>query len=65
MPASFDFTVVVYHVGNVVEAWKWWFGGVIFFALFFCVAKCLLCPRRAMQVTSGAKFSMNEGEFGY
>ena len=25
---------------------RWWFGGIIFFTLTFCVAKCVLCPGR-------------------
>jgi hypothetical protein len=25
-----------------MDAWKWWFGGIIFFAVTFCVAKCML-----------------------
>ena len=29
-----------------MDAWKWWFGGIIFFTVTFCVAKCLLCPGR-------------------
>jgi len=34
------------QVDTVMDAWKWWFGGIIFFTVTFCVAKCLLCPGR-------------------
>jgi hypothetical protein len=35
-------------VDATVDAWKWWFGGIIFFAVTFCVAKCLLSPARGV-----------------
>ena len=36
------FTVVCYVVDDAFESWRWWFGGIFFALIFFCVARCIL-----------------------
>ena len=36
------FTVVCYVVDDAFESWRWWFGGIFFALIFFCIARCVL-----------------------